>query len=198
MKSNVLLTSKSNIKIKAVIESFKEIFNGMITLRDINCFECNLPEQPIVDLFNSGFHFAKERMNFVKRKENFQHYDFVISIENAIDTSLYNIIEDKCFVLIYAEGILTHGESFGINFDVKYFEELENNYEMIHYNKKIYGYGTTVGKLISNENPLVDHRNWMKTLYGIDRIDQIKDAIKKAFAKLKKYKAIRDGIDASS
>jgi adenine phosphoribosyltransferase len=164
-------------------------------VKAINCFECNLPEQPIVDPYNNGFYFAKERMNFAKKTENFDNYDYVVSIESVVDISLYSIIEDQCCVLIYSKGILAHGTSFGINFDAKYFEELEKNHEMVHYNNKIYGYKTTVGKLMSAENPLVDHRNWMKPLYNVDRVDQIKDGIIKALAKLNKYENTRDQIN---
>lgn len=197
MPINVLLTSKSNIKTTAVMEIFKEMFGKRVCVYGVDCYKCELPEQPVVDAYNSGFHFAKERMNYAKLTKNFDDFDFIFSIENAIDISLYNVIEDKCFVLIYSKGILAHGESFGINFDVKYFDELEKNHEMVHHGKKLYGYGITVGKLMSIENPKIDHRNWMKILNGIDRIDQIKDAIKKAFNKLEKYEIVRNGIDDS-
>lgn len=193
MNLSVLLTSESALKIQAVKSFFKETLDKDVDVKGINCSECKLPEQPIVNTLNNGFYCAKERMNFGRTKENFDDYDYVVSIESIVDISFSNI-EDKCCILIYHKGILAHGESFGINFDIKYYEHLENNYKLIEYNNKIYGYECTIGEIIHNDNSETDSKNWMKTICNIDRADQIKSGIKKAFNKLEKYRNIKDEL----
>ncbi|QKF94577.1 adenine phosphoribosyl transferase [Fadolivirus algeromassiliense] len=194
MAPTILVTSASKLKLQAVQEVFTEILKTDVNVKGINCYECKLPEQPIVDTLNNGFYCAKERLNFARTKESFDNYDFVISIESVVDTSFSNI-EDKACVLIYSKGVLAHGESFGINFDAKYYEQLQKEYKVVEYNNKIYGYDCTVGKLMQNENPEIDHRNWMKIICGVDRIEQIKNGIKRSFKKLAKYNDIRKQLN---
>lgn len=180
MSINILLTSSSQIKANAVTDFFKTQLNKKINLTTINCIDCNLPEQPIIDLNNRGHYFAKERMNFAKTKENFDNYDYVVSIESGMAIGL-NYEEDMCYVLIYHKGLLSEGTSFGIPVDPKYLNILEKTHKIIEYNSKIYGYAVTLGKIMANANPNIDHRNWMKYALGIDRVNQINHGIKKSY-----------------
>ena len=183
MSLNILLTSPSAIKAEAVVEFFKTKLSKEINLVAVNCADCKLPQQPIIDDNTEGFYFPKERMNFARKTNNFDSYDYVISIESGITAGMKGI-EDICYVLIYHKGLLSKGMSFGIPVDFKYLKQLEDTDKMIEYNSKIYGYGTTAGKLMALDNYEIDPRNWMKDIAGIDRVDQIVWAIKEAHKKM--------------
>lgn len=186
MSKNILLLSTSSLKLDAVNEAFT-VDNHITTCA---CSIPGFPEQPIVDAKNTGFHFAKERMNFAKNKNNFDEYDYVISIENCMLLSLKTMNDpwpgDVCYVLIYSKGLLAHGESYGIAIDPKYSDALlyENKRKYVKYNNKIYGFSITIGEIINQENSNIDPKNWMKTLFNIDRKDQIIDAVLNALKDL--------------
>ena len=183
MSTNILLTSSSILKSEAVTQFFETKLNKKINLVSINCTECKLPEQPIIDDNTEGFYFSKERMNFARKTNNFDDYDYVVSIESGIAAGMKEI-EDVCYVLIYHKGLLSKGQSFAIPMDFKYLKMLEDTSKMIEYNTKIYGYGITAGKLMAKENHEIDSKNWMIKTAGIDRREQIKWAIKEAFNKM--------------
>lgn len=188
MSFDILLTTESEIKIDAVKTWFSKKFGKTVNIKGVNCDGCKLPKQPIIDELHDlghSYHFAKERMNFVRRKENFNNYDYVISIENAIDSN--HGVNDKCFVLMYSKGIFGHGESIGIPFDIKYFTELEKDYKMVEYSNRIYGYDCTIGEIINKHDDSIDPKNWMEKICGVDRRDQIRNAMDKAYIKLCKY-----------
>jgi len=166
----------------AVVRYFGSTLGKEIHLETINCMDCKLPEQPIIDDNNEGHCFAKERMNYARSLKDFNDYDYVVSIENGIDIGIN--YWDICYVLIYHKGLLSKGISFSIPIDPKYLSELEKNHKMVDYNRKIYGYDMTAGKLMAKEDSKIDHRNWMKTVAGIDRIDQITSALKDSFKKI--------------
>ena len=199
----ILLTSPSLIKKNAVKEFFTNNVN--INLTSINCTECHLPDQPIININinnDNGICFAKERMNFASKTYNFVDFDFVISIESGIsiksnsdDSSSNNlnnnirdyICNDVCYVLIYSKylKLLSVGLSFGIPLDSKYIIKLQNDYQLIHYNNKISGYNMTAGELMAKENKKINSKNWMKYTANIDRIDQIKNALETAYNEYK-------------
>lgn len=180
----VLLTSLSPIKKNAVSVFFKSL-NKDINLTSIDCTQCGLMAQPVIDDDNEGFFFCKERMNFAKTKVLFSDYDYVISIENGIALGQTLNIEDVCYVLIFHNGLLANGESFGVTFDVKYLDQLKEQDKFVEYNSKIYGYAKlTIGDMITKENPEINPKNWMLKTNNIDRVEQIKWGIKKAYEKM--------------
>ena len=184
MDKTLLLLSTSAVKHEA---AKKYAFPYIYT--DIKTFACAIsgfPEQPIVDKGNTGFHFAKERMNFARNQNDFDEYGFVVSIESCMKYMDQGNLTDICYVLVYSKGLLAHGESFGIDVDKKYADALstENNHNMVYYNKKVYGYKITVGDIIHKMNPEIDSKNWMKILNGIDREKQISYALKQAMTNL--------------
>lgn len=184
MSIRILITSPSKIKADAVTKFFKTQFNKEINLDTINCAECKLPEQPIIDDNNEGHYFAKERMNFARTIKNFDDYDYVVSIENGIEIGLN--YWDMCYVLLYHKGLLSKGTSFAIPIEPKYLSILEEKHKLIEYNPKIYGYDMTAGKLMAQEDNKIDPRNWMKSTVNIDRVDQIIYAIKESNIKMEK------------
>ena len=195
MSLNILLLSTSQIKSEAIIEQFKKIFNKEIKLTTFDCSGCKLPEQPLIDGNNDGHYFAKERMNYASKFKNFDDYDYVVSMESGItiNWSKVNLLKvnllkvtfvenetnkyvDICYILIYHQGLLSRGMSSIIHIPEKYHSAIELG-EIIKYNAKIYGYNKTIGEIIHEDDSQIDPKNWMKTLFGIDRKDQIMEGL---------------------
>ena len=179
---SVLLTSTSTIK-RVAVEKFFEEKNINVTITIVNCDDCNLPLQPLHCATSNVFFFAKERMNYAKKMcPSYNSCDYIISIENGIDC-FDNFPIDKCFVLIYHRGVLVDGISqMKISVPLPEWRDLRTNYQicMYAYNDMIRGYDTTIGELLAKNNPSIDPKNWMKTLFKVDRNDQIMEALNKA------------------
>jgi adenine phosphoribosyltransferase len=197
---NILVTSKSKLKLKAV----KEFFDNMLTIDSVihgyNCDSLNLPQQPIDTENSSVFRFAMERFNYVKSQlshNEFSLFNYVVSIENGIETgarsNYYALKLDICYVIIYdkAGNFVCSGASFGIPVPPNAWQTLVTQYEPVQYSHKIQGYSTTIGDILHKENITVDPKNWVKTI-GHDRTDQIKNGLSNAYSNMLNY--VKDKI----
>ena len=177
----ILITSQSVIKYKAVLESFKalNLSISMITLVNVDSKKCNNPEQPV----NSGEQCALNRLYGLNC--DISKYDYIISIENWIHIDK-DVCEDMCTVLIYSpkKSECSIVNSYPINVNIKYYNAAKNKSEEDLY-KSEYGLKYTIGQMIHDEFPNIPSDNWMSDpqFGGIDRVDQIKDTIIKIFKK---------------
>jgi adenine phosphoribosyltransferase len=162
---NILLTSKSQVKMNAVQKFFDgNMRNKTIVISTLDCSECGLPEQPILYLGEDGNCFAKERLNYASKLVNLDDYDLVISIESCLEVGKSkdipcdnNWIElyDNCFVLIYSKGILSGGPTQNIREKIsdrriKFISKsFLDQLSWIGPSSKISGYKKTIGEMSS-------------------------------------------------
>jgi adenine phosphoribosyltransferase len=195
-KFKVLLTSTSSIKQEAIKQFFTKEFNAKIDITTFVCKIPNFPEQPylVESQSDSGYAFPKERMNKAKEQYDFDDFDYVVSIENCIvHLDKQNTLFDKCYALIYDRGLLARGESYSI----KIFSDVTDlllQQTLKHYNKKIQGFDKTAGEIIHESDPSVDPKNWVSSVHGIDRKDQICFALHICRANLNELHAIKSNL----
>lgn len=208
----ILLTSESQIKQKAVTDFFQKQFpqnDILIESKSVNNLQ--LPEQP---LNKGGKLCCKKRLDHVMtlfNDEQLKEYDFIISIENYIDTMKCN---DYVYIYFYHNNHYYHvkGNIYvpcdiqlltQLLYDCKYLPliENENDDEEILGIEKTYGsienniddqyekqLDELTGNLIKSENhelTTISNKsdNWMLK-YGIDRKDQIIEALQCCYQKV--------------
>ena len=176
----IITTTESKVKLQAITDILNP--TKIIPLSTSNA---KIPSQPI----NSGEQCASFRIDYVKSnypivKET--NYDFIISIENGIDTLDYMTkggdhmhFVDVCYVVIENKiGKKYYSESYAIPIDMKYVYEARKltptNYEC-----RDMGLSVTAGSIINKYYPDVPADDWMKNeqFYGVSRIYQIEDAL---------------------
>jgi non-canonical (house-cleaning) NTP pyrophosphatase len=169
---NIVACTTSHVKLQAISALFRPA-----NITTYNTTGAPLPEQPL----NCGYLCCQTRINFVKQQKLLE-YDYIIAIENVIDTINYlskggdsHHYIDECHVMIEdVFGKQYHGISYGIKIHKKYVEQARFR-TPLNYNE--HGLSVTAGRMIAEENPEIDHANWMVKVYGISRQDQIKSAL---------------------
>lgn len=174
----VALASKSHIKLDALREFLIKDQNFNTNTLNIACYEIKnelIPEQPL----NDGLECAKLRIEEILTKQKLDQIwsDYIISIENYIDM---NCNKDFCMVVIQNKNFSSSGRSNGIDIDPNYLKEVTQH---INSKYKCFGSSKTYGSIISREKN-VPSDNWMKDINGIDRKDQIIQALKRAMNKI--------------
>jgi hypothetical protein len=203
-KHHIIVLTKSDIKIKAIEQTF-EADKYVLHYVDIPD-NINREEQP---LFIDGTRTACEQriedfLNNFKNNIPLEIDDYsIISIENGLSTRLNpansqqlsnNIWYDFCMVgfINSVKNPLCRefiSSPVMINIEKKYSKPYFEKYY-----KKNNEY-TTLGKYISSkatplyykDEPIV-HNNWMKSIAGIDRIEQIKRGLQVIRMYIKLYK----------
>ena len=186
---SVLLCSDSKLKVEAT----KQFFASQqisVTIETFNCGDCGLPNQPICNYNTNGLCFAKERMNFCRKHKNFDEYDYVVSIENVVDTSFE---KDHAFALIYSRGNFGNGVSTGAQIPDPFMKKLKAQPDVVYANDRqgysnhlMKGYDKEIGTLINEFDPDINPKNWIKSMgCAFDRVEQIIEALTKAFALFK-------------
>jgi non-canonical (house-cleaning) NTP pyrophosphatase len=144
------LTSTNPVKINAVESVFNELAVAGLPTKD-----APIPPQPI----NSGQLCATLRAKYIK-KDILQPYEFIISIENEIAVS-HGKVSDICQVLIEDRwGRVAAGNSFPIDVDAQYYQQAVNRTPS-NYPLRELGLSITIGQMISEKYPTIDHQNWM-------------------------------------
>ena len=188
MTEKYLVTSTSELKLAAV-RRFVTL-DGTVT--GFNCDKCNLPPQPIHGLINDKYsnthRFAKERIRYAQKEcPEFDQYDYVISIENGIDTHNGRVL-DRCFVVIYHKTNFARGVSgmTGCQVPMKEWVELVTLNELQTYpgQKHVFGFNVTVGEILHDKHPEINPKNWILQVNKCDRKDQIFEGIQSAFENL--------------
>lgn len=192
-----VVTTTSKLKLAAIATSVSSAH-----LTGISTADADLPAQPI----NSGRRCCHERIDFVKRQlTSNSHsgldidkkkelavkvggegsgYDYIISIENGIDTIRYfekggdqEHFVDICYVVIEnRDGVRFEAESYGIPIPIRYVEAARRatstNYHEL-------GFAVTAGSLIHQHYPHIPADNWMADplFGGKSRMDQIQNAL---------------------
>jgi non-canonical (house-cleaning) NTP pyrophosphatase len=177
----IITTTKSAVKLDAI----KKLLNPSQII-SYSTENAPLPAQPV----NSGLICCHGRINFIKENNlilNNIKYDYIISIENGIDTINHyskggdsSRFVDICYVVIEDNlGNRQEYESIAIPIPNKYLEEARNATSP-DYKYRDLGYEYTAGSMINKEFPNVDSANWMADLKfgGFSRINQIESAIK--------------------
>jgi non-canonical (house-cleaning) NTP pyrophosphatase len=176
---SIILCTTSDVKLQAVREVFPS--TKVITY---NTSGASLPEQPL----NCGYMCCQTRINFVKQNV-LEDYKYIIAIENVIDT--INLVDphhylDVCHVIVEdRSGNQYHGVSKGIKIHKKYIDRARL-LTPLNYNR--YGLAVTAGTMIAQEHPEIDHADWMASLNGIPRKDQIKQVLKNCLIEIYMYK----------
>lgn len=167
----IILASASKIKANALhrVLNQRDLSFKIVTF---NCDQCRLPPQPKDE---GTYYCANARIDYVRRE--FHESDFIVAIESGINPEKH---EDFVVALIYYHGKLFYGRSFPILYSPHYTQLLEVYSD--------WGYVETIGELMQKEIPDVNPKNWMLDLYGIDRVDQITDALSTAFHELERYR----------
>lgn len=185
-QKSILLCSTSPLKLQAVTELATELFPNY-TIDTFDCSELNLPSQPI----NSAEKCAYLRLLFAKKeqdKERNKNYDLIIAIESGIYLGSC-VKNEECWVVIDDNSVISSGyHSFTIHGE-------EEKLLIKHYHNDFsisLGANVTFGELLHQKDPSIDPKNWMKTLYDIDRVDMMKTSIKEA---LKNRRFKLDQID---
>src|SRR3989338_2798833 len=119
-----VVTTTSKLKLDAIAASVSTAH-----LTGISTADADLPAQPI----NSGRRCCHERIDYVKSqlvRADIADYDYIISIENGIDTIRYfekggdqEHFVDICYVVIEnRDGVRFEAESYGIPIPIRYVE----------------------------------------------------------------------------
>lgn len=184
MSINILLTSGSEIKRQAVAICFGAFQFDNLSITPFDCKDCGLPLQPLVRIvegtqkeLDNGFYFAKARMNYARQHNNFDDYDYVISIESCMVEEKRKL-SDQCYVLIHNKGMLASGTPMMTRIGVPTnYSDILKRCDLVQYNEKMCGYGKTIGEIIHEANSEISSTNWMKAIHLIDRKDQIVSAL---------------------
>lgn len=171
----ILLASQSVIK-KDALEKYFSKYHPQVkyVLNCVNCDGCQLPPQPIF----CGEYCTYQRIKYALGQVS-DEYDIVVAIENdlvAIDKCM-----DRANVRVEAHGIVGTGVSFQIEcpIDPKFI----TSQDPIEFSGQIIGVKKTGGEIL-HETEGLDPKNWMLKTAGIDRSDQILDAVYNAFTDL--------------
>jgi hypothetical protein len=193
MKKNLIILSKSKIKIEAIYDIFDDHFYNLefIEVPD----NIDRKTQP---LFIEGTKTACNQRIDEYLKNNQKEYldkkeSFIISIENGILNmdEMTNEYKDSLWGDFCIIGVLC---DYNMR---KYFLSPEiiaiNKKYSSPYFKFYHDKNTeidTLGKYISKIEQDVPHNNWMKHIAGIDRIEQIKLGLIKAKTFIDEYQNI--------
>jgi adenine phosphoribosyltransferase len=173
-----LLTSESSIKTKVVRKCIN--FNN---LRNLRCksFEPipNNVEQPVG---LGGLFCCKNRIKMSLFSGESKKNNAIISIENSIEKIVNescNIYVDVVHVLIYdtSKCVYYYERGRPVPFDEKYWQAA---YEKSSERTEI-GWNYTVGEVMRDFGVASNHKNWMKSVAGRDRADQITEVFKKCW-----------------
>lgn len=206
----ILLTSTSEIKRDAVLSFFQDRTDELIEITSVDCSGANLPNQPIIYELNSknsershseskfselssknsesshsGYEFCEVRISYARETgNNFDDFDYVISIENVISIGPQCI--DYAYVVILCQrrteiASTLYGISNGISIDMNWMKKLIEQ-DIIEYQGRLHGYRKTLGEIIHDEIPEVDPKNWMNFMSDkCDRRTQIQNGLRKCF-----------------
>jgi non-canonical (house-cleaning) NTP pyrophosphatase len=172
---NIGLASQSEIKIKAVTEAFSNVFPDENIIIHPFAIDSNIAEQLVT--MQNGYLGAKNRLKGLKELN--LELDFIVSIENYIDSSIScsnkEIWFDQGIVLIENKEQRKQMQmSLEVQFDSIYVHQSKNATPK-DYQYESTGFSTTVGKLM----PTINHADWHKEFSGSSRKDLLKDAIKR-------------------
>ena len=205
----ILVTTSSSLKLSVVRDHIEKLNNFVgedLVVDGFNCDLLGLPSQPIhSDNSDKGqgnvFKFAIERIRYASSNcKDFDGYDIVISIENGIeiDNSVREPWEpycprfpvDVCYIVLMStkSRTISTGKSKGIVVPLKEFSVLESDFELKKFADGIIGYDKTLGELLAKSDPTIDPKNWMKSVYDIDRKTQIDQALTEVFSNWAKNK----------
>lgn len=177
---NILLASNSHIKIVSVKNYFQKNLksNKQINIKSVHCDKVKLPNQPLDD---SVKYCSFARLEYVKSICDTCKFDYIISIENGIDTKTAS---DYCFVIIQYRNLFAYGESFKVEFGQELLDELSKKTTITNINKNIYGFDKTLGSLLHDKDSTIKSNNWIKKFSKFDRFQQIYDGIFNAMYQL--------------
>jgi len=200
--STILLTSKSSLKLGVVSDIFPP---NKYTITCVDCDAGNvilpdgtillgpkkydLPSQPV----NCSDACATARLKYAKSIKSLPAFDYYISIENGIYTD--DIIQmpigpklrppyEVCDVIIEHENktVQSRGDIiFSINPD--HWNILRKT-ELLWKPHHTMGYHKTIGDIANSLDPTIDPKNWVKSIYGICRSEQIKSSLSSALDQL--------------
>lgn len=169
---NIAITTKSQIKIKTVLDYFCDYFNT----KDITIVSTKnnieTPKQPLDDGGKTAC---------IVRMLNIDHskYDYIISIENYIDT---NFKKDYCIVIIRKK--LDSNTIYGISNGIQCQEQIYDKFMKQEFSKiGIKGFDKTYGKFEHENDKSVSANNWMYHL-GFPREEQIRIALNHVMKKI--------------
>jgi hypothetical protein len=170
---SILVTSQSKLKVDTVASIFPL---DKYSITTVDCTACNLPAQPV----DCAEYCAKQRLNYAKDMHSRQ-FDYIISIENGICNN-----KEECHVLIEHKGLLVHSAGkISLAIPKSALEEL-CTYPKNNYNSKINGYDITIGDILHKHDQNINPKDWITTIYRVNRSDQIKSSIELAMAILNK------------
>ena len=206
MSARIIIASKSNIKLNAVVNALNELkseknSNLNISIDSIQ-IKLNNDEQCSQPLYDKGGREAcLFRINYVLKEINLDDYDYIVSIENYICPV---DLKDYVYLIIYSCREAKFVENDGVNIESlklisgvllpdvvidknngcskssKILADLMNNKDLQH--KSGFGLTMTYGNIIHELYPTIPHDNWMAYLGECkDRTEIIKDCIKHAF-----------------
>ena len=185
---NILLASTSPIKVNAIKRVFPDA-----TITTVDCADCKLPEQPL----DCGDFCARARLVYAKANTQTES-EYIISIENSIDTAPGMGQADRCHVLIEHKGLFGYSAgcvAYPVDPRIMAKALLEtidpaNPFAPAAGTRRIRGLTPTIGQLYHNLDSSIDPKNWVKTIHKSDRVDQICASITAAWMDLQAKLAI--------
>lgn len=182
MNVKILLTSESDIKKGAVDDVFGRQTKTAFMIECINCDICQLPPQPI----DCGEYCTQARIECAKKQlknsgKDFSEYLFV-SIENDLvkENDGYH---DRAHVRLELMDFFGIGMSKKIGCPIGPKMEQFESQNMITFSEHISGFPKTGGEFLA-EMFGINHKNWMNDLFGLDRKEQITQALYLALSDL--------------
>ena len=182
----IILCSKSAIKINALRKWLHNKYNNIkfeITTLSVDNSSRISPNQPI-NIGGITCCHDRIRQTEISYSDEIKKNKYIVSIENSI-----NIEKDKLsdVVNIVIKNLETNtvfvktGSEILINYNVldnypRFLDVLKDfitSYETTSKNYVFNGCQETLGSLINKYYPNVPKDNWMKQLFGVDRVDQI-------------------------
>lgn len=182
--TKVTLCSESNVKTKVltdVVAEFPWLSNVSLSFKDSQ--PTANPVQPI----NSGYVCSVRRINHLGA--DLQTPDqLVIAMENEIEAKDVEgklSLLDICHVTIQRGSVVVTAKSYGIPVPEEFYHQAQKVSDPEYPNKED-GLSITVGTLIEKSFPEIKANNWMADLRfgGMDRVAQIKDALRVALKKI--------------
>jgi non-canonical (house-cleaning) NTP pyrophosphatase len=182
----IILCSKSDIKINALRKWLHNKYNNIkfeITTLSIDNPSRISPDQPI-NIGGLTCCHDRIKQTEINYSSEVKKNKYIVSIENSI-----NVKDDKLsdVVNVVIKNLETNavyvktGSEITINYNIldkypkflKILDEFTTSYKTTSTNYVFNGCQETLGSLINKYYTNVPKDNWMKTLFNIDRIDQI-------------------------
>lgn len=171
----IVVTSKKELKVGAVRQAFQEVF-GRATVVGVES-QPTIAPQPVG--YSAGHKGAEERIQNLRISGHVHDSQVAISVENFIVEQLPEKWFDVGCILLKDPVRNLEIEVFtqATPVDWQYIVEAQNQTPS-DYSLRWSGLSVTIGQVINQHRPNVDHTDWHKSMTGVSRREMIYGAAK--------------------